>query len=67
MNGRIVSRVYKRLLISCLHGEEAELCLANSFIVMSHPEAVYTLIDTFFSKLRAFLAEQRRRRKANDD
>ena len=29
-------------------------------------EAVYTLIDTFFSKPRAFLLEQRRRRKASD-
>ena len=34
-------------------------------ITRSHLQLINTLIDTFFSKLHAFLAEQRRR-EAND-
>ena len=35
-------------------------------ITRSHLQPINTSIDTFFNKLRAFLAEQRRRRKASD-
>ena len=36
-------------------------------IAIHHLQLINTSINTFFSKLRAFLAEQRRRRKASDD
>ena len=35
-------------------------------ITRSHLQLINTLIETFFSKLRAFLVEQKGRRKAND-
>ena len=35
-------------------------------ITRSRIQLINTLINTFFSKLRAFLAEQRRRRKVSD-
>ena len=35
-------------------------------IAKSHLQLINTLIDTFFSKLHAFLVEQRRKRKTND-
>ena len=39
---------------------------AGLVITRSRLQPINTLINTFFSKLRAFLVEQRGRKKAND-
>ena len=79
-NNRLQGKVAENHCVTATKYISASLALAAALLFLSRVlvkfhcdvitrsclQPINTLIDTFFSKFRAFLLEQRRRKKAND-
>ena len=63
MSTCVTPSIMVRVGVHSLHVSYKVYC---DVITRSRLQLINTSIDTFFSELRAFLADQRRTRKAND-
>ena len=65
LGDHLVGNVYIKVSVTCIHHIQL-IKFYCDVITRGRSQLISSSIDTFFSKLCAYLAKQRRRRKAND-